>query len=86
MKLRGDYKSQHEVSKAEEEKGNIQLKISKQLDYSKMINGCLPPDIRILVHQEVDETFNARYYKFLYDLPFDKIDLIAQQEYTNISL
>ena len=73
LKLRGDYKSQNEVSKAEEEeKGHVKLKTSKQLDYSKMINGCLPSDIRILVHQEVDETFNARYYKFLYDLSFGK--------------
>jgi tRNA pseudouridine38/39 synthase len=34
---------------------------SKELDYAKMINGCLPDDIRVLASHEVPDSFNARF-------------------------
>ncbi len=38
---------------------------SKEMDYVKMINGCLPEDIRILSCVEVPDNFNARYSKII---------------------
>ena len=31
------------------------------INYTKMINGCLPEDIRILTHIEVPAEFDARF-------------------------
>jgi tRNA pseudouridine38/39 synthase len=35
-------------------------KETKDFDYMKMVNGCLPPDIRVLSSAVVHDDFNAR--------------------------
>jgi len=56
LKLRAKQPSENEEEKSGQE---------NELDYCKMINGCLPPEIRILSCVRAPDDFNARYFAFL---------------------
>jgi tRNA pseudouridine38/39 synthase len=40
---------------------NEKSDLKNDFEYIKMLNGCLPRDIRVLAAVEVPEKFNARY-------------------------
>lgn len=77
LKLRAKKPAEGEENKTEDRQS--------ELNYCQMLNGCLPPEIRILSCTPCPDDFNSRYYFEKKKAILNCIDMIVHIEYINIS-